>query len=458
MLKRFINLFTGDSGKRTQTIIPKGKHLLSNKDISHSALKVIDRLNEANFQAYLVGGGVRDLLLGGHPKDFDVATDATPEQVRKLFRNSRIVGRRFRIVHVRYGREIIEVTTFRSHHQHEHVGEGTASRSAEGMLLRDNVYGDIRSDAERRDFTVNALYFHPKSAEILDFTQGAKDIERRLLRIIGDPTTRFKEDPVRMLRAVRFAAKLGFQIEEKTAAPIYKLGGLLDNIPSARLWDECLKLLMAGYSTAVFRQLLERDLFRHLFPGVAEQIAKNDQVVVLIENAMANTDKRIRADKRVTPAFIFAVMLWPEIVERQQKLVDSGVNFSQAAIQAQQQVLQKQLNRVAIPKRFTSTMREIWDLQSQLPRRSGMRAYRTLEHPRFRAAYDFLLLREQSGENHQGLGLWWTEFQFADADTREAMIKALPAAGKGRSGRSRPRRRKPANSNRSTTATPDQSE
>lgn len=440
MLKRFINLFSGEKSSRDKVVIPQAQHGISVGDISRNANKVIQRLQESGYQAYLVGGGVRDLLLEGHPKDFDVATDATPEQVRKLFRNARIIGRRFRIVHVRYGREVIEVTTFRSHHDANAKGSRDSVQSEEGMLLRDNVYGDIRSDAERRDFTINALYYDPVNRNIIDYTQGLKDIERRTLRIIGDPETRFKEDPVRMLRAVRFAAKLGFTIEPKTAAPIAPLGAMLQNIPAARLWDESMKLFMSGYSTAIYHQMVERDLFQYLFPGSAESI-KETVSRQFFENAMLNTDKRIRADKRVTPAFIYAVLLWPEVVRRQREISNQeSCTELQAAHQAQQQVLQSQLRIISIPKRFTSTMREIWDLQPALAKRSGRRAYRTMEHQRFRAAYDFLLLREQSGEDHQGLGNWWTEFQSSDEQKRESMIAGLPKNA-GRKRRRRPKRR-----------------
>lgn len=449
MLKRFLGLFSGDkdSASRESCVIPRDQHSISSSDISRNAVKVIDRLQQDGFQAYLVGGGVRDLLLDGHPKDFDVATDATPEQVKKIFRNGRIVGRRFRIVHVRFGREIIEVTTFRSHHQEDSEESHAASRSEEGMLLRDNVYGDIQSDAERRDFTVNALYYNPATGEILDYTQGVRDINQRLLRIIGEPKTRFKEDPVRMLRAVRFSAKLGFAIEPKTAAPIPELANLLDNIPSARLWDESLKLFMSGYSTAIYRLMCEQGLFQHLFPGSAEQLRQQNLSGAFFESAMVNTDKRIRSDKRVTPAFIFAVLLWPEIAERQKRIQDQGKPPAEAAKQAQQEVLQRQLQRISIPKRFTATMREIWDLQPLLAQRGSRRAYRTLEQPRFRAAYDFLLLREQSGEDHQGLGQWWTDFQATDEAGREALIKALPPASRGNRRRRRPRNRKPNSAN-----------
>lgn len=447
MLKRLKNLFSGAKASSGKVVVPDSSHHISVKDISRNAVKVIERLQQADYQAYLVGGGVRDLLLDGHPKDFDVATDATPEQVRKLFRNSRIIGRRFRIVHVRYGREVIEVTTFRSHHEAQAKTNAKASqdshRSEDGMLLRDNVYGDIRSDAERRDFTINALYYDPLSRNIIDYTHGLRDIQARTLRIIGDPETRFKEDPVRMLRAVRFAAKLGFEIEPKTAAPIAPLGSMLQNIPSARLWDESMKLFMSGYSTAIFHQMLDRDLFKYLFPGSAKHL-QDEKSRALFDNAMLNTDKRIRSEKRVTPAFIYAVLLWPEVVKRQQEILAEGnCTAVQAAHQAQQQVLQAQLNIISVPKRFTSTMREIWDLQAALPKRAGRRAYRTLEHQRFRAAYDFLLLREQSGEDHQGLGAWWTEFQVVDEAKKEQMIASLPTQGNRKRRRKRPRRSNP---------------
>ncbi len=452
MLKRFINLFSSE-GSGAGSVIPRSKHAISNQNISRNAIKVIERLHQANYEAYLVGGGVRDLLLDGRPKDFDVATNATPEQVRKLFRSARIVGRRFRIVHVRYGREIIEVTTFRSHHNENEGKANESAQSADGMLLRDNVYGDIQSDAERRDFTINALYYDPQSGDILDHTRGMQDIGNRLLRVIGDPETRFKEDPVRMLRAVRFAAKLGFSIDAKTAAPIQPLAAMLDNIPSARLWDESLKLFMSGYATAIFHLLLEHNLFRHLFPGSAEQI-DNPTSMAFFEKAMINTDKRIRADKRVTPAFIFAVLLWPAIDKRRRELMSEGAQGMQAFHTAQQQVLQRQINRIAIPKRFTSTMREIWDLQPALPRRAGKRAYRTLEHPRFRAAYDFLLLREEAGENHQGLGQWWTRFQSADEATREEMINGLQNQPQSRRRRSSSSRRGKSNSSSDSSSNP----
>lgn len=446
MLKRLINLFTGAKDSSKSTVYKNSDHNLSSEKVSQAALKVIQRLADSNHQAYLVGGGVRDVLLDGDPKDFDVATDATPEQVRRLFRNSRIVGRRFRIVHVRFGREIIEVTTFRSDHTGEE-DQKLSSRSEDGMLLRDNVFGDIESDARRRDFTVNALYFSPITNEIFDFTGGVNDINDKTLRIIGDPQTRFKEDPVRMLRAVRFSAKLGFTIESKTAAPIKSLAPAITQVSSARLWDESLKLFMSGYSLPIFHKLEEFGLFAQLFPGSAEQVQARASFRVFFENAMANTDTRIRSGKRVTPAFIYAVLLWPEIEARIETLKAEKLTPAEATHQAYQQVLSRQCQFISIPKRFSTTMREIWDLQARLPRRAGQRAFRIMEHPRFRAAYDFLLLREQSGEDHQGLGQWWTDFQNANDVNREKMANEQHSRGRNNSNsRRRPRRKSPSNS------------
>lgn len=420
-------------------IIPREQHPISRKNISAGALKVIKRLHEARFEAFLVGGGVRDLLLGGHPKDFDVATDATPEQIKELFRSSRIIGRRFRIVHVRFGREIIEVTTFRAHHE-DASGQHEAAKSDHGMLTRDNVYGDLQSDAARRDFSINALYYTPKGFNIHDYTGGMADIQQRLVRIIGDPQTRYKEDPVRMLRAVRFAAKLDFSIETASAAPIRPLGELLRHIPPARMFEEVLKLFMGGHAAATFDLLREYELLGHLFPATEAALRQGEgNAAALVRQAMHNTDRRIRDDKRVTPAFIYAAMLWPAL---QRAL---GQDWRQAGAEAQQQaaqtVIQQQLAHTSIPKRFLIPMREIWDLQWRLPRRQGKRAERLLEHPRFRAAYDFVLLREQAGEDLQGLGDWWTRFQSTKPAERHKLLEQLGAQP---GGKPRRRRRKSA--------------
>ena len=428
-------------------IIPREDHSISRRDISQGALKIMRRLNDAGHEGYLVGGGVRDLLLGGAPKDFDIATDATPEQVKHLFRGSRIIGRRFRIVHVRMGREIIEVTTFRAHHdsvdQNSSTHKRQASRSDQGMLLRDNVYGDLKSDAARRDFTINALYYTIDGFAIHDYAGGVKDIERRVIRMIGDPATRYQEDPVRMLRAVRFAAKLGFAIEPETAKPIPELAEMLGHVPAARLFEEVLKLFMAGSATATFHQLRDFGLLAYLFPGTDACLRDGDLLGQrLIEQAMLNTDKRIRNKLRVTPAFIYAALLWPVVVKIQAKLEARGMSAQDAAQQAAQEAVSQQLQHTSLPKRFLIPMREIWDLQARLPRRQGKRAERLLEHPRFRAAYDFVLLREEAGEDLDSLGNWWTRYQDGDDDQRRELVAGLERNDKPGGGKPRRRRRR----------------
>lgn len=446
MLKRLFNLpiissLAKNSPQLKHHIIAREKHNISRRQISRSALKVMQRLGDGGYEAYLVGGGVRDLLLGDHPKDFDIATNATPEQVKHLFRNSRIIGRRFKIVHVRFGREIIEVTTFRDNHTES--GSKHSAKSDEGMLLRDNVYGDIRTDAARRDFTVNALYYTLDHFSIHDFTGGIQDIARRKIRIIGKPETRYQEDPVRMLRAVRFAGKLDFDIDKATAAPIHKLGSLLGNIPSARLFEEVLKLFMGGYGSAVMPKLREYDLLQYVLPATDTALKQNLPFAeALIAQALTNTDKRIKNNQRVTPAYIYAAMLWPSVVAEQQKLQDDGMQPVQAHQQAAQNIISQQLQTTSIPKRFTQSMKEIWDLQHRLSRRQGKRAERLFEHPRFRAAYDFVLMREEAGEDLQGLGQWWTRYQEETPEGRETMVAKL-GQGRGQNRRRRPRRRKP---------------
>jgi poly(A) polymerase len=398
-------------------VIPRDQHSISRRHISDNALKVMSRLRNGGHQGFLVGGAVRDLLLGKHPKDFDVATDATPEQVHKLFRNSRIIGRRFRIVHVRFGREIIEVTTFRGHHNEESQQKNRKKNSASqhsdsGMLLRDNVYGSLEDDAIRRDFTVNALYYDHKNFCVHDYAGGVEDMNNKLLRIIGDPEQRYREDPVRMLRAVRFAAKLDFDIEPNTATAIKPLSNLLASIPAARLFDEIIKLLMAGQADATLELLHQYGLLQHLVPQADDQLrAKNGFAKKLFNAAMQNTDRRIAADKPVTPAFIYATLLWPSVVDYQQQFEQQGMAPAVALNQAAQQAIALQTQSTTIPRRFSSVIREIWDLQLRLPNRRGRKLKQVVEHPRFRAAYDFLLLREQAGENLDGLGDWWTEYQ-----------------------------------------------
>lgn len=422
-------------------IIPRSEHPVSRQHISDAALKVLYRLNGAGFEAYLVGGCIRDALLGKMPKDFDVATNATPEQVRDLFRNSRLIGRRFRIVHVRFGREVIEVTTFRGKPQDEH-GENIAHQSDAGLLLRDNVWGSIEEDAVRRDFTINALYYNIADFSLHDFANGAQDIESHTLRLIGDPATRYREDPVRMLRAVRFAAKLDFTIEPATEAPMYDLAPLLLQIPPARLFDEVLKMFMSGHGLTTFRLLSHYGLFGMLFPESEEAMADAAWAEKLIELALANTDKRIADDRPVTPAFLLAAFLWAPVAHRQAELEREGMPAIPALQTAAQEVVSRQLEHTSIPKRFGMPMRDIWELQTRLPLRRGKRAFQTREHPRFRAAYDLLLLREQAGEITRGLGDWWTAFQQGDEHEQRRLLQKVGADPASQGDRRRKRRRK----------------
>jgi len=439
------NPFDSCDGPHGARVISQKHHGIRNEHISNSAIKVIKQLHKAGFEAYLVGGGVRDLLLGSKPKDFDVATSATPEETKAAFRNARIIGKRFRIVHVRYGREIIEVTTFRD--SHEDAGESRdAEQSEHGVLLRDNVYGDIRTDAERRDFTINALYYNPENGELLEFTTGLEDLNNRTLRIVGNPDARYKEDPVRLLRAIRFAAKLGFTIEEATEAPIREHADYLSHIPPARLFEEVLKLLMSGSATATLGLLREYHLLQFLFPSTDYCMENgNDIDRNMITSATSNTDKRIRQHKKVTPAFIYAAFLWPALRASMRHLMgEQKLSAHEAMQSAAQGIVSQQLSYTAVPKRFLIPMREIWALQLRLPRRHGNRAATLLEHPRFRAAYDFVLLREQSGENVNGLGAWWTRYQSANESDRQIMSDELNATQNNspRPKRSRNRRKK----------------
>lgn len=436
------------------TVVPRERHNISRKDISPSALKVLYRLNDTGFQAFLVGGGVRDLLIGGHPKDFDISTNATPEEVRDLFRNSRVIGRRFKIVHVRFGREIIEVTTFRAHHEIEtkvtegesrkHIKHLDSAHSSTGMILRDNVYGNIAEDAVRRDFTVNALYYTTNQFMILDFVNGLPDIEQRLIRMIGDPETRYREDPVRLLRAIRLAAKLDFGIEKHTEEPIPRLATLLESISSARLFDETVKLFTNGSAEKTFALLRQYKVADYLFRPTLECLQDdhidNDIESKLLTLALRNTDNRLAEGKSVTPAFLYAALLWPPLHEAMRQ--DCGDKAPTLGVlqECAGDVIFEQLKYTAIPKRFTAMMREIWELQLRLSPRNQRNVEIAFTHPRFRAAYDFLLLREAAGEQLNGLGDWWTRFQQVDSDGQNAMIDALQGTKAPRKRRRKPRK------------------
>ncbi|PMH41251.1 poly(A) polymerase [Vibrio sp. 10N.286.49.B3] len=413
-------------------ITTRQEHNISRKQISDNALKVLYRLNGAGFDAYLVGGGVRDLLLDQQPKDFDIATNATPEQIKNLFRNCRLIGRRFRLAHIMFGRDIIEVATFRGHHQEP--DKNVSAQSKEGMLLRDNVYGTVEEDAERRDFTINAMYYNIADYSIHDYAGGMEDLEDRLIRLIGEPEVRYREDPVRMLRAIRFAAKLDFDIEEDTADPIEHLAHLLQDIPAARLFEESLKLLQSGYGLETYHLMREYNLFQQMFPLISEQFTADyaSQTEQMLDLALDSTDQRIEEDKRINPAFMFAAILWyPVKALADQMMVEQGMAEYDAIMEASNVVLDQQVKSIAIPRRHTATIREIWQLQLRLPRRSGKRAFRLMELNKFRAGYDFLAMRgEIEGGETAKLAKWWERFQSAGRNMRQAMANDLAAPGK----------------------------
>ena len=416
-------------------VIPFELHGVAREQVSYGAKRVTDGLQAAGYQAYVVGGAVRDLLLDRIPKDFDVATDATPEEVRRVFRRSRIIGRRFRLVHVMFGEEVVEVSTFRSMIEAE-----DAETDEHGRLLRDNQFGDQEQDAARRDFTANALFYDPSTQEIHDYHRGYADTRGHLLRMIGDPATRYREDPVRMLRAVRLSAKLGMKLEAETAAPVFKLKSLLDNVPQARLLDEVLKMLLSGHSVECIRTLRKMHLHHGLLPllDVILEQPVGEKFVML---ALRNTDERLSQDKPVSPAFLFAALLWHEVLSACKLHQQQGERPVPALHAAMDEVLARQKAQLAIPHRHDAVMKEIWLLQMRFEQRSGQRPFRLLEQPRFRAGFDFLLLRCASGEVDDELGLWWDEFQDASAERRAEMLQ--PEGAGDRKRRRRPRR-KPA--------------
>lgn len=406
------------------------------------------RLKNAGYQGYLVGGGVRDLLLGREPKDFDVATDAHPEEMRQLFRNCRLVGRRFRLAHVQFGREVIEVATFRGQGVEEDDDSDLRVQSEEGRLLRDNVFGTLEEDAWRRDFTVNALYYTVSDFSVVDHVGGMEDLKAGVLRMIGDPEQRYREDPVRMLRAVRFAAKLGFRLHPDTEAPLRDLAYLLGNISPSRLFDETVKMFLSGTALQTFELLRHYGLFAALFPDTERSLAQEEQgfPLTLVTRALANTDARIEEGKPVTPAFLFAALLWEPTRRLAEELRSDDPDMGEvpALASAGSTMVTRQARQTAIPKRFSMPMREIWNLQPRFEQRNGKRPQRLLTHPRFRAAYDFLVLRAESGEASPELAQWWTEFQTLEPSQQEEAMRGQGGAPRKR--RRRPRKRKPASS------------
>lgn len=436
------------AGTGSTSVIPRSQHTISRRDISENALKVLYRLNKSGYEAYLVGGGVRDLLLGNKPKDFDITTNATPDQVYKLFRNCRLVGRRFRLAHIMFGPEIIEVATFRGHHAQNLSSDKNSSQQAQnGMLLRDNIFGSIEEDAQRRDFTINSLYYSVADFTLRDYVGGMNDLQQGIIRLIGSPETRYREDPVRMLRAVRFAAKLDMTLSEETAEPIPRLASLLSEIPAARLFEEALKLLQAGYGYPTYLKLCEYQLFQPLFPLIARHFTPDQDTPMerILIQVLKNTDHRLQTGLRVNPAFLFAAMLWYPLLEHAQKLAqESGLAYYDAFALAMNDILDEEYRSLAIPKRITSLIRDIWQLQLRLSRRQGKRAHKLMEHPKFRAAYDLLLLRAEVENNPEmlRLGAWWEEFQTATAQRQKNMLSTLGDDASPRRVRQRRPRRK----------------
>ena len=402
-------------------IIPRPEHTISRQQISENALKVLYRLHKSGYASYLVGGCVRDLLLGKHPKDFDVATDAHPEEIKKLFRNCRLIGRRFRLAHIRFGREIIEVATFRGHHDPE--GEGENVNDA-GIITHDNIYGSMEEDAERRDFRVNALYYNIADFSVVDYVGGIEDLKQGILRVIGDTELRLQEDPVRILRAIRFAAKLGFNLDTKLETGISKVSPLLLEGSNARMFDEVIKLFMSGHGLRTYQLLVKYNLLQYLFAETS-RLVDNELYNSFIQQALQNTDKRIQQDKPVTPAFLYAAMLWPVVESHRKIFLQAEMTPLQALQTAGMEAISMCVEQIMIPKRFRFPMREIWNMQARLEKRTGKQLFRLMSHPRFRAAYDFLLLRAENDESLVEIAHWWTELVEADEDKQRSIINSL---------------------------------
>ncbi|WP_334187132.1 polynucleotide adenylyltransferase PcnB [Noviherbaspirillum sp.] len=423
MIKKFIRRILGvkskaDSPNKPVQLGPK-EHGIDPQLLSPNAVRVTQTLQEAGFKAFVVGGAVRDLLLGVKPKDFDVATNATPEQVKRLFRRAFIIGRRFQIVHVMFGQEIIEVTTFRG------ASSEGALKDEHGRVLRDNTFGEQHEDAIRRDFTINAMYYDPASQTVLDYHNGIPDIRNRTLRIIGVPEARYREDPVRLLRVVRFAAKLNFNIDPATREPIQVMAPLINNVPAARVFDEMLKLLMSGHALACLQQLRKEGLHHGLLP-LLDVVLEQPLGEKFVRLALAGTDQRVQEGKPVSPGFLFAALLWHQVLEKWHAYQAAGEYPIPALHLAADDVLNTQTEKLALQRKIASDMRDIWAMQPRFERRVGKSPYKMLEHLRLRAGYDFLLLRCASGEISEEIGQWWTEFIDADGPGREALLARKP--------------------------------
>lgn len=425
MIKKLIRKILGTKTKvrdtNTPVVLGPDAHGIDPKLLSNNAVRVTSTLQEAGFEAFVVGGAVRDLLLGVKPKDFDIATNATPEQVRKLFRRAFIIGKRFQIVHVMFGQDLLEVTTFRG------TTSDNAPKDEHGRVLRDNTFGSQAEDAVRRDFTINAMYYNPANQQVLDYHGGIEDIRAKTLRIIGQPEARYREDPVRMLRVVRFAAKLKFTIEPTTAAPIALMAPLIDNVPAARVFDEMLKLLMSGHALACLQQLRKEGLHHGLLP-LLDVVLEQPMGFKFVTLALDSTDARIAAGKTVSPGFLFASLLWHQVLEKWTAYRAAGEQTIPALHLAADDVLDSQTEKLALQRKIGTDMRDIWSMQPRFERRTGKAPHKLLEHLRFRAGYDFLLLRCASGEIDAELGEWWTAFYESDEAGREALIASASRA------------------------------
>ncbi|MEM1244006.1 MAG: polynucleotide adenylyltransferase PcnB [Pseudomonadota bacterium] len=413
------------------TFIPRSAHSLSRKKISKNALKVLYRLRKNGYDAYLVGGCVRDLLLGREPKDFDIATNAKPNEINKIFRNGRMIGKRFTLCHILFKNEIIEVSTFRSLNHHH---EQKLTQSEQGIILEDNVYGSINEDAMRRDFTINAFYYNIDGFEIVDFHQGLADLRSGILRVIGDPESRYREDPVRVLRAVRLATKLGFRIETVSEQAIATCKHLLDHISPARLFTETMKIFMQGMALEQYKQLRHYELFRFLFPLTASVLEQKTfkSIDQFLSNALNDSDERIRQGKTVTPAFLIAAFLWYPLQQAMHEYETSGMARFEAFYNAANEIFKQQNQVVAVPNFFIAIIRAIWELQIHLENRKRQKCIGLVFHPRFRAGFDFLLLRSRIDANLKPLADWWHDFYHADRKQRLTMLNKIKNKSKKR--------------------------
>ena len=448
MIKKFIRKILGVKDGRSPTepvTLGVEQHGIDLKLLSPNAIRLTQTLQEAGFKAFVVGGAVRDLLLGVKPKDFDIATDATPEQVKRLFRRAFIIGRRFQIVHVMFGQDLLEVTTFRGN-----ASDNNSPKDEHGRVLRDNSFGPQHEDAARRDFTINAMYYDPASQSVLDYHGGMEDIRAKTLRIIGMPEARYREDPVRMLRVVRFAAKLGFTIEPTTRAPIPVMAPLIDNVPAARVFDEMLKLLLSGHALACLKELRSAGLHHGLLP-LLDVVLEQPIGMKFVTLALDSTDSRVKAGKGVSPGFLFASLLWHQVLEKWTAYRAAGESPIPALHLAADAVLETQTENLALQRRIATDMRDIWAMQPRFERRAGRAPYKLLEHPRFRAGYDFLLLRCASGELPAEVGEWWTEFYAAEGGDRERLVvEASTREREGGANGGAPKKRRPRRGPRKT--------